>query len=49
MSGPLTLHLKRMAGSLIEKLRLQRSIPYGDAFWYSGLNLWEPPVLIALP
>lgn len=40
----LTSLLRKAGRRLYEPLR----VPFGDAFWYAGPNLWEPSVALAL-
>lgn len=40
--------LKKRIREVIERLHREQVNPFGDSFWYSGPNLWEPPVQLAL-
>jgi FkbM family methyltransferase len=40
--------LKKRIREVVERLHPEQLNPYGDSFWYSGPNLWEPPVQTAL-
>lgn len=50
--GNMLGYIKRRLGThvrdVIERLHREQINPFGDSFWYTGPNLWEPPVQLAL-